>query len=192
VQKLHVEESNNSPHPRSTDSEGFLSYEPLRISDFFLASRLHTWRAIQLYMSLIEEPRWGVYDSSRVVCAVELCRIHAALGIERNFLGAEKACGLYLAGVTWGGPDMYSVSIFLNLTDNRGSRSGCWIGYRRLVLFIRLRRHLLGICRRFGNLKVIIGIVSRRQIWDGEALELDRCIDIPGLNEGVCIPMGSM
>jgi hypothetical protein len=130
-QKLHTEESNNSRHPGPTDSEGFLSYEPLKISDFFLASRLHTWRAIQLYMSLIEEPRWGVYDSSRVVCAVELCRIHAALGIERNFLGAEKACGLYLAGVTWGGPDMYSVSVFLNLTDIRESRSGYWIGYRR-------------------------------------------------------------
>jgi hypothetical protein len=45
---------------------------------------------------------WGVHDSARIVCAVELCRTHAALGVERNFLGAEKACGLYLAGVTFG------------------------------------------------------------------------------------------
>jgi hypothetical protein len=107
IQELHINDS-----PAANLNEGsFLGYEPLRISDFFLASRLHTWRAIQLYISLIDEPRWGMYDSSRVVCAVELCRIHAALGIERNFLGAEKACGLYLAGITWGGPDMYSVSI---------------------------------------------------------------------------------
>jgi len=50
----------------------------------------------------------GSYDGQRFVCAVDLCRTHAALGPEQTFLGAEKACGLYLAGVIFGGPDMYS------------------------------------------------------------------------------------
>src|SRR5208282_3215638 len=47
----------------------------------------------------------------------DLCRTHAALGVERNFLGAEKACGLYLAGVTFGGPDMHEVRISTEHTD---------------------------------------------------------------------------
>ena len=61
---------------------------------------------------------WGIHDTARIVCAVDLCRTHAALGVERNFLGAEKACGLYLAGVTFGGPEMYSVHVpLVKLTD---------------------------------------------------------------------------
>ena len=51
---------------------------------------------------------WGLYDGSRFVCAVDLCRTYAALGAERDFLGAEKSVGLYLAGVVFGGPSMYA------------------------------------------------------------------------------------
>ena len=90
-------------------TQPFLNHPRMQISDFFFASRLDNWRAIQLYISLIDQPMWGAHDSARLVCAVDLCRTHAALGVERNFLGAEKSCGLYLAGVTFGGPEMYSV-----------------------------------------------------------------------------------
>jgi len=51
---------------------------------------------------------WGLYDGSRFICAVDLCRTYAALGAERDFLGAEKSVGLYLAGVVFGGPSMYA------------------------------------------------------------------------------------
>ena len=111
LQQLHLDPA-NSPEPNPfvpISSQSFLTHPPVRISDFFLASRLDNWRAIQLYISLIEQPMWGIHDSVRLLCAVDLCRTHAALGVERNFLGAEKACGLYLAGVTFGGPEMYSV-----------------------------------------------------------------------------------
>lgn len=87
----------------------FLTYSPVRIFDPFFASRLNNWRATQLLISLIQDPMWGLYNGTRFVCAVDLCRTHAALGEERNFLGAEKAVGLYLAGVVFGGPQMYEV-----------------------------------------------------------------------------------
>jgi hypothetical protein len=98
----------------STES-GFLDYTPVRIFDPFYASRLNNWRAIRLHISLIREPMWGLYDGTRFVCAVDLCRTHAALGAERNFLGAEKSVGLYLAGVIFGGPDMYAVRSHLSI-----------------------------------------------------------------------------
>ena len=111
LQKLHLDTPNplESNSFETASSQCFLSHPPVHISDFFFASRLDNWRAIQLYISLIDQPMWGIHDSARLVCAVDLCRTHAALGVERNFLGAEKACGLYLAGVTFGGPEMYSV-----------------------------------------------------------------------------------
>jgi len=99
-----------SPTTRPNESDArFLNYAPVRIFDFFFASRLNNWRATQLLISLIEDPMWGLYNGTRFVCAVDLCRTHAALGEERNFLGAEKAVGLYLAGVVFGGPQMYEV-----------------------------------------------------------------------------------
>jgi hypothetical protein len=98
----------------STES-GFLDYTPVRIFDPFFASRLNNWRAIRLHISLIREPMWGLYDGTRFVCAVDLCRTHAALGAERNFLGAEKSVGLYLAGVVFGGPEMYTVYSHLSI-----------------------------------------------------------------------------
>lgn len=94
---------------------GFLDYTPVRIFDPFFASRLNNWRAIRLHISLIQEPKWGVYDGSRFVCAVDLCRTYAALGLERNSLGAEKSVGLYLAGVVFGGPHMYAVRPILSV-----------------------------------------------------------------------------
>jgi hypothetical protein len=93
----------------NNSSSRFLSYAPVRIFDPFFASRLNNWRATQLLISLIQDPMWGLYNGIRFVCAVDLCRTHAALGEERNFLGAEKAVGLYLAGVVFGGPQMYEV-----------------------------------------------------------------------------------
>ena len=97
------------PNPAASPSTRFLTYAPIRIFDPFFASRLNNWRATQLLISLIEDPMWGLYNGTRFVCAVDLCRTHAALGEERNFLGAEKAVGLYLAGVVFGGPQMYEV-----------------------------------------------------------------------------------
>lgn len=105
--------SENSPQSGAAESR-FLSYTPVRIFDPFLASRLNNWRAIGLHISLILEPNWGLFNGGRFVCAVDLCRTHAALGAERNFLGAEKSVGLYLAGVVFGGPDMYAVRHMLS------------------------------------------------------------------------------
>jgi len=99
----------------NTVNGAFLGYTPMRILDPFFASRLNNWRAIRLHVSLIEEPMWGRYDGPQFVCALDLCRTYAALGEERRYLGAEKAVGLYLAGVAFGGPKMYAVCLPIQL-----------------------------------------------------------------------------
>ena len=120
-QQLHLDTSSLPPTGSNSleaaSPQSFLNHPPVQISDYFFGSRLDNWRAIQLYISLIAQPMWVTHDSARLVCAVDLCRTHAALGVERNFLGAEKACGLYLAGVAFGGPEMYSVIIPLCKTN---------------------------------------------------------------------------
>ena len=89
---------------------GFGDYDLMSVVDTTFAGRLNNWRAVRLYISLICEPMWDSRDCSRLVCAVDLCRTHAALEARGKFyLGAEKSVGLYLAGVIFGGPDLYAV-----------------------------------------------------------------------------------
>ena len=90
----------------------FLNHPPIIITDRFFAARLNNWRALGLYISLIQQPLWGKSNDNVIVDALNLCRTYAALGSENNFLDAEKAIGLYLAGVVFSGPEMYSVIFF--------------------------------------------------------------------------------
>ena len=73
---------------------------------------MNNWRAIDVYVSLIQEPLWGKTSGKAIMNGLDICRTYAALGAENNFLGAEKAIGLYLAGVVFGGPNKYSVTVF--------------------------------------------------------------------------------
>ena len=92
----------------------FLDHSSIHITDSFFASRLNSWRAISLYLSLIHQPLWGMNSGKELVNALDICRTYAAIrDSEDNFLGAEKAIELYLAGVLFGGPDMYSVPSFI-------------------------------------------------------------------------------
>ena len=103
--------SEPSSEAHLSSSSFFLDYPLMHISDYFFANRLDDWRAIQLYIGLIQQPMWGIHEDSRFTCAVDLCRTNAALSVGHNDLGAETACGLYLAGVTFGGPSLYEVRI---------------------------------------------------------------------------------
>ena len=87
----------------------FLQYPPKRLTNFFYANLLNHYRSIEIYISLIPKPMWGYPDSWRFQCAIDLCRTHAALGPERNFLTTGKIWGLYLAGITFGGHELYAV-----------------------------------------------------------------------------------
>jgi hypothetical protein len=113
VNKANLDHDDASPTPVLYGTVGntgrFLGYTPMRIFNPFLASRLNNWRAVRLHISLIEEPMWGRFDGPRFVSALDICRTYAALGEERRYLGAEKAVGLFLAGVAFGGPKMYAV-----------------------------------------------------------------------------------
>ena len=108
-----------------TSEQTFLDHPPVHVTDFFFSSRLNHWRAIGLHLSLIREPRWGKAEDGVVVEAIDLCRTHAALGSDCDFLAAEHVTGLYLAGVIFGGPDMYSVPNQLTKTDYQ--RESQWI-----------------------------------------------------------------
>jgi len=77
-----------------------------------VGNRLNNWRSIQLYLSLIQDPKIGRHRGRVFIEAVDVCRTFASTySAERNFLGAERATGLYLAGVIFGGRDMYTVRI---------------------------------------------------------------------------------
>ena len=89
---------------------GFLDYSPMYLTNFFYNNLLNHWRSIEIYISLITTPDWGSCEPIRLASAVELCRTHAALGKERNFLTTGKIWGLHLAGIAFGGPDSYQVT----------------------------------------------------------------------------------
>ena len=111
--KVNIDRDGSS-RQQPTTALRFLDYTPVRIFDPFFASRLNNWRAIRLHIHKSNTGAdVGLFDGSRFICAVDLCRTHAALESERNFLGAEKSVGLYLAGVVFGGPDMYDVRVTL-------------------------------------------------------------------------------
>lgn len=103
--------------PEENQPHQFLDYPVLHITDLFVGSRLNNWRAIQLYLSLMQDPKIGNHRGRAFIEAVDLCRTFANTeSAERNFLGAERATGLYLAGVIFGGRDMYTVGITLSLS----------------------------------------------------------------------------
>lgn len=88
----------------------FLQYRLVSLTNHFYANLLNHYRSIEIYLSLISRPMWGTLDPWRFQCAIDLCRTHAALGEERNFLTTGKIWGLWLSGVTFGGPELYPVS----------------------------------------------------------------------------------
>ena len=100
----------SSSAPEGVSHARFLEYPLAKINNLFLASRLNHWRGIELYISLIRDGDLRKLKGPRFIAAVDLCRTYAGIGIERNYLGGEKSCGLYLAGLIFGGPTMYAVS----------------------------------------------------------------------------------
>jgi hypothetical protein len=66
-----------------TDPASFLWYEPLYLQHTYFGKLTNSWRAVQIYASLIVNPSPGPdsrVDFDRFAMAVELCRMHAALG----------------------------------------------------------------------------------------------------------------
>lgn len=90
----------------------FLEYPPVKLTNFFYANLLNHYRSIEIYISFIPRPNWGTPDPRRFQCAIDLCRTHAALGKERNFLTTGKIWGLHLSGLAFGGPESYPVCFF--------------------------------------------------------------------------------
>lgn len=110
LQFLPIPSSSSIYSGRKETPIRFLDYPPMRITDTFFSNRLNNWRALGLYLSLIQQPLWGNISSKGFVNALDICRTYAAGNdLEKNCLSAEKAIGLYLAGVVFGGPAMHSV-----------------------------------------------------------------------------------
>ena len=87
----------------------FLQYPQITLINHFYANLLNHYRSIEIYLTLITHPNWGTLEPWRFQCAIDLCRTHAALGEERNFLTTGKVWGLWLCGITFGGPELYPV-----------------------------------------------------------------------------------
>ena len=99
-----------TPPESTTDTVlQFLEYPQSQLTNSFYNNLLNHYRSIEIYITLIQQPIW-VHDPWRFECCVDLCRTYAALGEERDFLATGKVLGLYLAGVTFSGLDLYSVS----------------------------------------------------------------------------------
>ena len=86
-------------------SPAFLNYQPLRIHNKFYVNMMNSWRAVYIFIDLIAHPDIGPLDgvhSKRFKFAVEICRAHAALGMDDTFpLG--KVVSVFFAGVAFGG-----------------------------------------------------------------------------------------
>ena len=94
--------------PAPTDpSRRFLYHEPLQLQSIYYAKLLTQWRATYLYASLILHPKTGPEPIShnRFLHAVEICRIHAAMGKDA-YVGPSWQ-SLYFAGLIFGGKAKY-------------------------------------------------------------------------------------
>jgi len=88
--------------PQSYSPFSFLSRPALYINNRLYAKLLNQWRAINLWVSFICHPKTGQFPLSdnRLELAIDICRTHAALGIE-GVLGTEWHC-LFYAGLVFG------------------------------------------------------------------------------------------
>jgi hypothetical protein len=96
----------------------FLSFPPLYILNVFYANLLNSWRALQIYISLIRDPTIGPSSPSRLTHAIEICRTWTALGkTDITQSEAGKVWIMFLVGVAFGG-------------EKRSGEMGEWIKRR--------------------------------------------------------------
>lgn len=88
-------------------SQRFLYHEPLYLQSVYYAKLLSQWRSTHLFNSFILHPKTGPgpVSHNRYSHAVEICRIHAAMGKEA-FVGPSWQ-SLYFAGLVFGGKKRY-------------------------------------------------------------------------------------
>jgi hypothetical protein len=141
--------ANASPSEPTAPPLRFLQYPRATLTNRFYANLLNHYRSIEIYLTLIPRPVWGTLEPWRFQCAIDLCRTHAALGEERNFLTTGKIWGLWLCGITFGGPELFPVlhntfpcsfrcrrGVYLRLTAVEGIAMGVGSvgGYRDILL----------------------------------------------------------
>lgn len=95
-----------SPEQQAMDDipHRFLHYRPLHIENPFYALLLNQYRSAQLYISLIIHPEQGPQPPERFECAVDICRIHAALTSlpPKDTIMTTEIWALYLSGLAFG------------------------------------------------------------------------------------------
>lgn len=84
-------------------NQSFLHYSPLRIVNSFYANLLNGWRALSIYLSLINNPSIDPAYPQRFEYAVDICRTLAALGRDPSTTASSKIWVIFLAGVAFGG-----------------------------------------------------------------------------------------
>jgi hypothetical protein len=112
IRQAELEESLNQMFSESVPAEHrFLHYPPLRIRNRMKSNLIMDYRTAKIYMSLVRFPEIGPGPpgQDRFAHSIEICRVLASIPIaERNDVrGAEEAMCLFLAGLTFGGPEYY-------------------------------------------------------------------------------------
>ena len=99
---------------RGIDDQGarprqFLSYPPFPVTNVFYCNLISHYNAIEIMLSLIEKPLWHPPDLLRLEAAVEICRLHAVVGVRPDDITFGKIWVLFLTGLAFAGPDAYPV-----------------------------------------------------------------------------------
>ena len=82
----------------------FLDYPPLRIVNAFYVRLLNDWRALSIYISLIDHSSFGpAACPQRFDYAVEICRTLAVLWQDQNKIAGSELWVGFFAGVVFGG-----------------------------------------------------------------------------------------
>jgi hypothetical protein len=91
----------NTIEQSTTDTtHRFLWYEPLYLQNHFYGKVLNQWRAVWIYASVVAQPVIGPHIPGRFQMAVDICRTHAALGV--NAINGPQWWPLYYAGLAFG------------------------------------------------------------------------------------------
>lgn len=95
----------------------FLGRPPTPIVDSLLASVLNQWRAVHLYLGLIQNPESKESHLEHLTSAEHFCGTYAALESRPYFLSSE-ALGLYLSGLTFGASNSHKVLLMQYMVTN--------------------------------------------------------------------------
>ena len=97
-----------------SDTERFLHYPPLRISNKFYGVIQVQYYWVLIYITFITHPKPGPYPYERFQAAIDICRTYASVGWSHIYGVCRIILGFYMTGLTLGEP-MYPTGTVLSI-----------------------------------------------------------------------------